>query len=173
MAWKLNAQNNTTTDGLTRSVQTEIDLHDDNRMAELTKHFGEDAVEYLLEHFGEPTRVMGIAVIDDRPVMLGDCPCKGGGCRAAWGWVYNARDLNMQGHRGSLTASPCPHAIASIFDATTGEMIHPAPYGQNAEQFYRFQKEEWGDVDKIGLQNFMQANLATTENKNNSWRVDE
>ena len=48
-----------------------------------------------------------------------------------------------------------------------------APYGMNPEEYYRFQREEWGDVDEKGLADFMSANLAIAENRTNEhWRVD-
>jgi len=174
--WKLNAQNQQTKDGeLTRAVQEIIELNDDNRMEILMDKFGAEALNIVIEIYGEPTRVMGIAMLDGRPVMLGDCACGGSSCRANWGWVWKARDLDMTGHRGSLKAVPCEHASATIFDPNVG-MLYPAPYGQDPEEFYRFQRPHWGDVDKIGLQNFMNANVASAEQGRRTggdWVVDE
>jgi len=174
--WKLNAENRATQDGeLTRAVQQVIDLNDENRMDILMDKFGAEALNIVIEIYGEPTRVMGIAMLDGRAVMLGDCACMGAKCRANWGWVWKARDLDMTGHRGSLKAVPCEDAQATIFDPSVG-MLYPAPYGQDPEQFYRFQRPHWGDVDKIGLANFMNANVSTAEigrGTGGDWVVDE
>lgn len=174
--WKLNAENRATKDGeLTREVQQVIDLNDENRMDILMDKFGAEALGLVIEMFGEPTRVKGVAMVDGRAVMLGDCACMGAKCRANWGWVWKARDLDMTGHRGSLKAVPCEDATPTIFDPNHG-MLYPAPYGQNPEEFYRFQRPHWGDTDKIGLENFMNANVATTEGGRRSggdWVVDE
>lgn len=170
--WKLNASNRETKNGLTRSVQEVIEVNDENRMQLLTEHLGEVTLEFLIQEFGEPTRVTGIAMIDGRAVPLGDCECMGEHCRANWGWVWKTKDLDMVGHRGSLWAEPCKSFKATIYDANTGEFAYAAPWGMAQEQFYRFQRKEWGDVDKLGLQNFMSANLATAENRQNSWKVD-
>ena len=174
--WCLNAQNQETKhDGekLTRAVQNIIDLNDDNRLDVLADAFGAEALAYLIEEHGLPNRVLGVAMIDGRAVMLGDCACRGAKCRASWGWIWNARDLNMSGHRGSLKASPCEDAVASVFTPENGFM-YAAPYGMDAEQFYRFQRPHWGDADKIGLQNFLAANIATAEGRGVSgdWVVD-
>ena len=174
--WKLNAQDVSTKDGeLTRSVQEVIDLNDENRMDVLADHFGAEALNHLIEMYGEPTRAMGLAMVDGRAIILGDCACRGAKCRAAWGWVWNARDLNMHGHRGSLWAKPCESAVATVFTPENGFMF-PAPWGMDEEEFYRFQRKDWGDVDKIGLQNFMDANVASAEQGRRTggdWVVDE
>jgi len=185
--WKLNAQNQETKDGkLTRAVENIIDLSEfniDERNEILTEAFmvqdeqnGNQWVDthaVVREHFGEPTRVLGIAYVDGRPIMLGDCPCRGASCRGAWGWVYETRDLNMSGHRGSLKAQPCDSMPKRIFVPTTGEWMVEAPYGMNPEEHYRFQRDEWGDVDKVGLADFMAANLAISENRQtDNWRLD-
>ena len=185
--WKLNAENKETTDGkLTRAVENIIDLSEfsiDERNEILTEvgmvqdeqngNQWVDSHAVVREHFGEPTRVLGIAFVDGRSVMLGDCPCRGASCRGAWGWTYKARDLNMSGHRGSLKAEPCESMPKRVFVPTTGEWMVEAPYGMNPEEFYRFQREEWGDVDEKGLADFMSANLAIAENKQNKhWRLD-
>lgn len=175
--WKLNASAKTVTTSdevLTHAVEEIIDLDDNNRMDVLMDKFGAEALNCVIELYGEPTRVMGIAMLDGRAIMLGDCPCMGAHCRAAWGWEWKARDLDMTGHRGSLKANPCMDAKATIFDPTVG-MLYPAPYGQDPEEFYRFQRPHWGDADKIGLANFMNANVATTEGRGVSgdWVVDQ
>lgn len=174
MTWKLNAENRETKDGkLTRAVQEIIDCDDDNRMDILADKFGAEVMAVIIEQFGMPDRVQGVAMIDGRAVMLGDCPCKGEKCRAAWGWEWVARDLNMSGHRGSLKAEPCKDFERTLFNTTLGEFQYRAPYGMDAEQFYRFQRNEWGDVDKAGLRDFMSANLAIAEGrKSKHWRVD-
>lgn len=173
--WKLNAQNKSTDTGLTRAVQEVIDLDDNNRIEVLGRTFGEAELQASIEIAGSPDRVMGVAIMDGRPVMLGDCPCKGAHCRAAWGWTWKANDLNMTGHRGSLEAKPCESFTPTIFNPAIGEFQYAAPYGMDAEQFYRFQRKEWGDVDKLGLANFMAANIASAESKSGKsgdWVVD-
>jgi len=176
--WKLNAQNQETKDGeLTRAVQEITELNDENRIEVLTDLYGAEALNVLIEMYGEPNRVMGIANIDGRTVMLGDCACGGEHCRANWGWVWKSRDLDMTGHRGSLWAEPCSKAKPTIFDANQG-MLYDAPWGMDREEFYRFQRKDWGDVDKIGLQNFMNANVATAEKRKGmrgagDWVVDQ
>lgn len=188
--WKLNAENRDTKASeeeqgrLTRSVGQIIDLSDEtieDRVMILTEAFmvqdddGEwvDAYSVIRDMFGEPTRVLGIAYVDGRPIMLGDCPCRGASCRGAWGWSYATRDLNMSGHRGSLVAQPCGLMPKRTFVPTTGEFMTEAPYGMNPEEYYRFQREEWGDVDEKGLADFMSANLAIAENRQNKhWKVD-
>ena len=185
--WKLNAENTKTKDGkLTRAVENIIDLSEfsiDERNEILTEAFmvqdeqngnqWVDAHAVVRENFGEPTRVLGIAFVDARPIMLGDCPCRGASCRAAWGWIYTGRDLNMTGHRGSLKAEPCAYMPKTIFSPATGEWLTQAPYGMNPEEYYRFQRKEWGDVDKAGLADFMAANLAIAENRQTKhWRLD-
>ena len=174
--WKLNAQNSSTKDEkLTRAVQEVIDLNDENRMDILADHFGAEALNHLIEIYGEPTRAMGLAMIDGRAVILGDCACRGANCRAAWGWKWNAHDLDMTGHRGSLWAEPCSSAKPTLFDPNNG-MMYAAPWGMDPQEFYRYQRKDWGDTDKIGLQNFMNANVASAENKkyhNGDWVVDQ
>ena len=185
--WKLNDQKKEITvegETLTQTVGEIIDLSDEtieDRVMILTEAFtvqdddGEwvDAYSVIRDMFGEPTRVLGIAYIDGRPIMLGDCPCRGEHCRGAWGWSYAARDLNMSGHRGSLVANPCSSMPKRTFVPTTGEFMTEAPYGMNPEEYYRFQREEWGDVDDKGLADFMSANLAIAENRTNKhWKVD-
>tara|TARA_R110002012_G_scaffold33393_3_gene97860 strand:- start:7687 stop:8367 length:681 start_codon:yes stop_codon:yes gene_type:complete len=173
--WKLNDENRATADGsLTRAVQEVIDLDDDNRMDILADILGAEALAMGIEVAGMPDRVMGIAMLDGRPVMLGDCPCKGAHCRAAWGWTWSANDLNMTGHRGSMEVKPCKSFKATIFEPATGEMLYAAPYGMNPDEYYRFQRKEWGDVDKIGMANFMNANISTTEGKRQAadWQRD-
>lgn len=178
--WKLNAQNEETKDGeFTRAVEKVITLTDENRNEMLLEHVF-DGVDFVMEMFveehGDPSVIKGIAFVDERTIMLGGCGCKGEYCRAAWGWIYNARDLSMRGHRGSLWTQLCPHGdnLNTQFDEETGRFLRPAPYGMNNEEFYRFQREHWGDVSsKNGLQDFMNANLATAEGqKNNTWKVD-
>jgi hypothetical protein len=189
IAWKLNdsqqakiiGQNNET---LTHKVSQIIELSDEtiaDRVMILTEAMmiqdqdGEwvDAYAIIRDMFGEPTRVLGIAYMDGRAIMLGDCPCRGADCRSAWGWVHNSRDLNMTGHRGSQISTPCPSMPKRTFVPTTGEFMTEAPYGMNPEEYYRYQREEWGDVDKKGLADFMSANLAIAENrKSKYWKVD-
>ena len=175
--WRLNAEARTVTSNdevLTQDVQEIIDLNEDNRMDVLMDKFGAEALGFVIEMYGLPTRVLGIAMLDGRAIMLGDCSCRGADCRAAWGWTWKARDLDMTGHRGSLKAQPCSSAKATVFDPTIG-MLYPAPYGQDPEEFYRFQRPHWGDADKIGLANFMNANVSTTEEGRNGggdWKVD-
>ena len=178
MSWKLNAENRDTKDGdLTRAVQEIIDCNDDNRMDVLADKFGAEVIALLIESEGEEqiNRVQGIAMLDGRPVMLGDCPCKGANCRAAWGAVWTAQDLNMSGHRGSLKTEPCGAMPASRFDAQSGMFLRPVPLGMNPDNWYRFERAHWGDADRVGLANFMNANVATTERGNSSgdWVVDE
>ncbi len=174
--WCLNAQDKQTSDGeLTRAVQNITDLNDDNRLDAIADAYGAEGLAYLIENHGLPNRVLGIVAIDGRVAMLGDCACRGAKCRGAWGWVWNARDLNMSGHRGSLKASPCEDAVATVFTPENGFM-YAAPYGMDAEQFYRFQRPHWGDADKIGLQNFLAANIATAEQGrggSGDWVVDK
>ena len=93
--WKLNTENKKTKDGkLTRKVENIIDLSEfniDERNEILTEvgmvqdeqngNQWVDSHAVIREHFGEPTRVLGIAFVDGRSVMLGDCPCRGAECR--------------------------------------------------------------------------------------------
>ena len=154
-------------------------LNDENRIEQLKEHFGETGVNMMIELYGEPTRVGGIAVgtLKDGKVnmmMLGDCPCGGAKCRGAWGWMQKGRDLDMAGHRGSLKSVVCSSFVPRLFDPVLGEMICEAPYGMNQEHFYRFQRAHWGDASKQGLRDFLASNLAIAEGKTkSSWTPDE
>lgn len=177
--WTLNAQNTETkTDDeeLTRAVQQVIDVDDTDRDAVLAEHMGADALTALATLYGEEPiqRVQGIALMDGRPVMLGDCPCKGSNCRAAWGAVWKARDLDMTGHRGSLKTEPCGHMPATKFDPTTGKFLRPVPLGMNPDEWYRYERAHWGDADKKDLAEFMNASVASGEGKKSGdWVVDQ
>lgn len=182
--WTLNAQNTETEhDGekLTRAVQQVIDVDDTDRDAVLAEQFPPESLEgqslkVVVELYGaEPLkRVQAIALMDGRPVLLGDCPCKGSKCRAAWGAVWNARDLDMTGHRGSLKTTPCDSMPATKFDPTTGKFLRPAPFGMNPDEWYRYERAHWGDADKKDLAEFMNASVASGEGrKSGDWVVDQ
>ena len=178
--WMLNAQNSETetTDGekLTRAVQQVIDVDDTDRDAVIAEHFPAEALSVLTELYGEEPikRVQAIALMDGRPTMLGDCPCKGSTCRAAWGAVWNTRDLDMTGHRGSMKTTPCPSMPATKFDPTTGKFIRPAPLGMNPDEWYRYERAHWGDANKKDLAEFMNASVASGEGrKSGDWVVDQ
>lgn len=185
--WTLNAQNKETTSGdekLTRAVQQVIDVDDTDRDAVLAEHFPPEslegqAVKVVVELYGaDPLkRVQAIAYMDGRPVLLGDCPCKGEKCRAAWGAVWNTRDLDMVGHRGSMKTTPCPSMPATEFDPATGKFLRPVPLGMNPDEWYRYERAHWGDANKADLANFMNANVASAENNKGyhagDWVVDE
>ncbi len=180
--WMLNAQNKeTTSDGeeLTRAVQQVIDVDNTDRDAVLAEHMGADALTALATLYGEEPiqRVQGIAFVDGRPIMLGDCPCKGEKCRAAWGVSWVARDLDMVGHRGSLKSQPCESMPATEFDPATGKFLRPVPLGMNPDEWYRYERAHWGDANKADLANFMNANVASAENNKGyhagDWVVDE
>jgi hypothetical protein len=104
-------------------------------------------------------------------IAVGDCPCLGTKCRAGWQWVMKAKDLNMTGHRGSLWAVACEDAPI-VFDAITGEALPAPPMGVNPEEWSRYQTSSWGNVSKLDAQILSEFNLATAENRNNSWKVD-
>lgn len=145
-------------------VQLTTELNDDNRIAELTTAFGEEGLAYLIENYGAPDRVTAIEFVSGRPVMIGDCPCAGSNCRGAWGWVYETRDLNMAGHRGSLKAKPCSHMPTTHFDPDTGEFGVPTPYGMDDSMFHKFRSSNWGKGAGAGMQGqFLKANLASAE----------
>ena len=55
----------------------DIQLNNENRIAELTLAFGEEGLAYLIENYGAPDRVTAIEFVQGRPVMIGDCPCAG------------------------------------------------------------------------------------------------
>jgi len=177
--WKLNDQAHIAkSDGeeLTRAVQQVIDVDDTDRNQVLAEHVGADALMALATLYGdEPIqRVQGIAFVEGRPIMLGDCPCKGAKCRAAWGAVWVARDLDMTGHRGSLKATPCDYMPATRFDPSTGKMHHPVPLGMNPDDWYRYERAHWGDVNKKDLAEFMNASVASGEGKKSGdWVVDQ
>ena len=106
--------------------------------------------------------------------MLGDCPCKGSKCRAAWGAVWVARDLDMVGHRGSLKTQPCESMPATEFDPATGNFLRPVPLGMNPDEWYRYERAHWGDVNKKDLAEFMNASVATGEGRQGGdWVVDQ
>ena len=174
---KLNAENSLTTDAkLTRAVQHVIDMTDEStkdKVFILKAVFGDDKFDAVVELFGLPERVMGVAYIDDRPVMLGDCPCHGQHCRAAWGWEYKATDLSWTGHAGHEWMEPCASMPCTDFDPLTGESSPPPQYTMSKENLYRFRRKEWGDVDKEDLAMFMSANLAISEGRETKdWKVD-
>ncbi len=178
--WTLNAQNKEarTNDGekLTRAIQQVIDVDDTDRNQVLAEHVGADALLALATLYGaDPLkRVQAIALMDERPVMLGDCPCKGSKCRAAWGAVWVARDLDMTGHRGSLKAEPCPSMPATEFDPTTGKFLRPVPLGMNPDEWYRYERAHWGDANKEDLAEFMNASVASGEGRQaGDWVVDQ
>ena len=106
-----------------------------------------------------------------RVVAVGDCPCNGSKCRAGWQWIYKARDLNMTGHRGSLWAVACEDAPV-VFSAEIGEVLPLPPMGMDATQWGRFQTSSWGNTSKMDEATLAQFNLATAENRKNSWKVD-
>ena len=94
-------------------------------------------------------------------------------CRHGWGWKWVARDLNMTGHRGSLKAIPCPSGkTAKTLDVETGEMILLAPFAMNPDNFYRFQRAEWGDVSRADAKDLAEFNLAISEGRDNGWKPD-
>ncbi len=177
--WKLNDQAKATTyngEELTQAVQQVIDVDDTDRNQVLAEHMGADALMALAELYGpEPIqRVQGIALMDGRPIMLGDCPCKGADCRSAWGATWVARDLDMAGHRGSLKAQPCSSMKATRFDPSTGKMHYPVPLGMNPADWYRYERAHWGDANKKDLAEFMNASVASGEGKKiGDWVVDE
>lgn len=175
----LNAQNQKAThDGeeLTRAVQHIIDVDDEDRDDVLLEWFGQAEIVAIATLYGEEPiqRVQGIAFVDGRPIMLGDCPCKGSNCRAAWGVEWVARDLDMVGHRGSLKAQPCQSMPATLFDPATGKFLRPVPLGMNPDEWYRYERAHWGDANKEDLANFMNASVATSEEKQSGdWVVDQ
>lgn len=172
--WNLNAQNRKTGDGkLTREVQFVLDVNDDNREHMFRTYCDGDWDEFESKPDDYGTghhRIQGLAFMDHLVIPLGDCPCKGSKCRAAWGWVYDARDLNMRGHRGSLTAAPC-ESMPTQFNPATGEQTTPPPMGVAPARWDMFQRQQWGET--AGLEDFLLANLITAENKTSKhWQLD-
>ena len=150
------------------------ELNDENREEKMREVYGE-AYDLMVELFGEPHRTTAIAYTQGVPVLMGDCPCEGEKCRAAWGWTWKSRDLNLSGHRGSLWAEVCESMPKTLFLADTGEFTAPPPYAMDPEQFVRFLEMEWGtNISKRDIQLFTSANVASAESRKSygSWKVD-
>ncbi|MBT4407360.1 MAG: hypothetical protein HOC79_05740 [Euryarchaeota archaeon] len=150
-----------------------IGLNEDERKIAIEEAFGEPVYDLLAQQEGDINRATAVVNYppDDtglaRAVLWGDCECDGL-CRQGWGWVWKAIDLNMTGHRGSLKAEPCVGAKKEL-NTETGELLTLAPFGMEADQFYRFQRAEWGDVSRADAIELSQFNLATAEGKKNQW----
>ena len=170
MAAKLNEINRTELTELTEA----------QRKAAINEAYGEPVYDFLVELNGD-TISRATAVVNyehdevndvARASLIGDCGCGGSSCREGWGWIWDARDLNMLGHRGSLKVRPCDKVVC-VFNAETGELEPLAPFGMNPDEFYRFERAEWGDVSSEDAQNLSAFNLAISEGKNNSWTPDK
>tara|TARA_R110000751_G_scaffold212519_3_gene316076 strand:+ start:432 stop:941 length:510 start_codon:yes stop_codon:yes gene_type:complete len=140
---------------------------------------GNPLIEQVLSSIeGHEERITSLVIHDGfdnnglpRVVVIGDCPCGGAKCRAGWQWIYKARDLDMQGHRGSLWAVACEDAPI-VFNAETGDALPLPPMGMNADEWSRYQTSSWGNVTKLDAATLSEFNLATAEGRNNSWKVD-
>ena len=159
-------------------------MTEEERKVAIEEAFGEPCYDLLASQEGDINRATAVVNYepDDtglaRAVLIGDCGCvnhqtKSMECRHGWGWKWVARDLNMTGHRGSLKAIPCPSGkTAKTLDVETGEMILLAPFAMNQDNFYRFQRAEWGDVSRADARDLADFNLAVSEGRNNGWKPD-
>ena len=156
MAAKLNEINRTELTELTEA----------QRKAAINEAYGEPVYDLLVELNGD-TISRATAVVNyehdeasdvARASLIGDCGCGGSSCR--------------EGHRGSLKVRPCDKVVC-VFNAETGELEPLAPFGMNPDEFYRFERAEWGDVSSEDAQNLSAFNLAISEGKNNSWTPDK
>mgnify|MGYP007061954917 FL=1 len=169
-----------TLEEINRTILTGMD--EAQRKVAIEEAYGEAVYELLAMQQGDINRATAVVnyTPDDtglaRASLIGDCACvnhesKGMSCRHGWGWVWKARDLNMTGHRGSLKAEPC-HGAKKFLDVETGKMIAHAPFAMNPDEFYRFQRSEWGDVSRLDAIELSQFNLATAEGQKNAWTPD-
>lgn len=159
-------------------------MNEEQRRVAIEVAFGEPCYDLLASQEGDINRATAVVNYqpDDtglaRAVLIGDCGCvnhqtKSMTCRHGWGWEWKARDLNMTGHRGSLKAVPCPSGkTAKVLDVDTGKMIMLAPFAMNQDNFYRFQRAEWGDVSRGDAKDLAAFNMAVSEGKNNAWKPD-
>ena len=183
---RLNAENKDTKDGkLTRRVSEVIVVNDDNRDDVFMDIYGAERLGIVLfdedaiaNGYGEEQyrRIQGFARVDHLWLPLGDCPCKGAHCRQAWGVPFDARDLNMTGHAGSLKAREdgCDHMPATHFDEESGKFIKPVPWSANPDNWYRYQRAVWGDITEEDRKMFMEANVVTAEGRSSGdWELDE
>ena len=157
-------------------------MNEAQRKVAIEEAYGEPVYDLLAMQQGDINRATAVVnyTPDDtglaRASLIGDCACvnhetKAMTCRGGWGWKWVARDLNMTGHRGSLKAVACDGAT-KFLDIETGNMMTNAPFAMNPEEFYRFQRAEWGDVSRLDAIELSSFNLATAEGQKNSWTPD-
>jgi len=154
------------------------EMGEEERKRSINEAFGEDVYDILAALDGDINRTTAVVNYEAdetglaRAVLIGDCGCKGALCRSAWGWIWKARDLDMTGHRGSLKAVPCEKAVKTL-DVETGKMMALAPFAMNPDEFYRFQRAEWGDVSRQDARELAAFSQATTEGSKNAWTPDK
>jgi len=159
-------------------------MNEEERKVAIEEAYDEPCYDLLASQQGDINRATAVVNYppDDtglpRVTLIGDCGCvnhhtKSHQCRDGWGWKWVARDLNMTGHRGSLKAIPCESGkTAKTLDVETGEMILLVPFTMNPDNFYRFQRAEWGDVSRADAKDLAEFNLAVSEGRDNGWKPD-
>ena len=154
------------------------EMSQEERKKSINEAFGEEVYDLLAAQDGDINRTTAVVNYEAdetglaRAVLIGDCECGGTTCRSGWGWIWKARDLDMTGHRGSLKAVPCDGAKKALI-VETGKMMVLAPFAMNPDQFYRFQRAEWGDVSRQDAKELAAFSMATTEGQKNAWTPDK
>ena len=130
------------------------EMSQEERKKSINEAFGEEVYDLLAAQDGDINRTTAVVNYEAdetglaRAVLIGDCECGGTACRSGRGWIWKALIVE------------------------TGKMMVLAPFAMNPDQFYRFQRAEWGDVSRQDARELAAFSMATTEGQKNAWTPD-